>query len=45
MNYLIQKNKQEIDEVTITPKKKQIFKPQPEYLNICVCTFVKNQNL
>ena len=45
MNYLIQKNKQEIDEMTITPKKKQIFKPQPEYLNICVCTFVKNQNL
>ena len=45
MNYLIQKNKQEIDEVTITPKKKQIFKPQPEYLNICVCTYVKNQNL
>ena len=45
MNYLIQKNKQEIDEVTITPTKKQIFKPQPEYLNICVCTYVKNQNL
>lgn len=45
MNYLLQSKKQEIEEFSTTPKKKQVFKTKSEFLNICVCTFVKNQNL
>lgn len=45
MIILLQNNKQEIEEVPITPKKKQIFKSKTDLLNICVCTFAKNQNL
>ena len=45
MNILLQNNKQEIEEIPITPKKKQIFKSNTDLLNICICTFAKNQNL
>ena len=45
MIILLQNNKQEIEEVQITPKKKQIFKSNTDLLKICICTFAKNQNL
>ena len=45
MNILLQNIKQEIDEIPITPKKKQIFKSNNDLMNICICTFAKNENL
>ena len=45
MVYLLKKNTKEIEELPMTPKKKQIFKSSSESLNICICTYIKNQNL
>ena len=45
MVFLLKKSTKEIDEISITPKKKQVFKSSSDLLNICLCTFVRNQNL
>ena len=45
MVFLLKKNTKEIEEMPMTPKKKQIFKSSSESLNICICTYIKNQNL
>ena len=44
MIYLLKKNTKEIEELP-KPKKKQIFKSSSNLLNICICTYVKNQNV
>ena len=45
MNLLLKNNKQEVEDILTAPKNKQIFKQKAKYINICICTFVKNQNL
>ena len=45
MVFLLKKNTKEIDEISITPKKKQSLRAPSDLLNICICTFVRNQNL
>ena len=44
MIYLLKKNTKEIEELP-KPKKKQIFRASSNLLNICICTYVKNQNV
>ena len=45
MKLLLQNNKKEVEDIPTTPKKRQIFKSSSETSNICMCTFVKNQNI
>ena len=45
MKLLLQNNKKEVEDIPTTPKKRQIFKSSSDISNICMCTFVKNQNI